>query len=153
MLTKPQKIFWELFCQETRHTGPAPQADMFGTPDMADELLGLVLAGRKRATCMLARWVRFGFVPMPVKGLHSLITDGAGRPVCIIKTSRVVIKPVSNVTPHFAWCEGEGNRMLSDWLRMHRHFFRQEAMSGGFAYHDGLDAIFEEFDMIWPPRS
>ena len=149
MLTKAQSAYWNSFCQHTGYVGQPHDADMFGTPEIADELLMLVLSGRKKATCMLARWVAVGEIGLPVPGILSIVTDANERPACIIETTRVTVKPVNKVTAHFAWREGEGNRTVSDWLRMHRQFFRQEARHYGFAYQDTDLAIFEEFELLW----
>jgi len=148
-LTDEQAAFWQRFCEATGHRGQPLDCDSYGGPDIADELLALVLSGRKRATCSNARWVEKGLMPMPRPGGLSIVTDAAGKPVCVIRTQSVTIKPFRDVTVAFAWREGEGNRMLSDWKRGHRQFFHREALENGFAFRETDLCIFEEFDLVW----
>nr|GGH93105.1 RNA-binding protein [Aquisalinus luteolus] len=151
MLTDEQAAFWQRFCDATSHRGQPLDCDSFGGPDIADELLMLVLSGRKRATCSNACWVKKGFMPMPRRGGLAIVTDAANNPACVIRTEKVTIKPFRDVTVAFAWREGEGSRMLSDWKRGHRHFFHREALENGFAFRETDLCIFEEFTMIWQP--
>lgn len=148
-LTAEQESFWQRFCEETGEDGRLLDCDTFGGPDIADELLELVLNGRKRATCTNLRWVQKGEMPMPRSGGLSIITSAQGKPACVIRTGKVVIKPFNEATCAFAWREGEGTRMLSDWKRAHRGFFYGEALRGGFSFRESDLCIFEEFEMIW----
>ena len=148
-LTDAQAAFWHRFCADTGHHGPPRDCDSFGGPDIANELLALVLTGRKRATCTNARWIATGAMPMPVPGGLSLITGADGTPTCVIETTSVTIKPFREATPHFAWREGEGNRMLYDWRRAHLQFFHRESRGNGYVFREGDMCAFEEFECIW----
>lgn len=150
-MTPAEAAFWDHQCTATGYDGPPFDIAMFGTPDMADELLALILAGRKRATAMLHRWVETGEASLPVPGKRSLVLDALHQPRAVIETLRVRIAPMRAVTAHHAFAEGEGNRTVSDWLRVHRAFFRAEARRYGFAFHERLPVVFEEFRLIRPP--
>ena len=54
------------------------------TPALADELLALVLAGRKTATCSAARDGKQTEV-----GRRWVVRDGAGRPRVVIETTEI----------------------------------------------------------------
>jgi uncharacterized protein YhfF len=63
------------------------------TPEMADELLALVLAGTKTATCgPLAEYEAEG-EPTGEVGGRSVVLDGRGRPTCVIETCEVARLP------------------------------------------------------------
>ena len=91
---------------------PEPYADAvtfsFGdTPELKDELLALVLAGEKTATCGALRDFEAG-EPMPVVGRRDVVLDGAGLPACVIETTDVTIHRFDEVPRDFAEAEGEG---------------------------------------------
>lgn len=120
---------------------------------MADELAELVARGPKRATAGLLRDFRAGGEPMPRVGGHVVVIDGAGRPRCVWRTTEVTVKPLIEADAAFAWDEGEGDRTLPDWLDGHRRFFRRQAEREGFEFHDGLETVFERFQVVWPPEA
>ena len=148
-MTPDQAAFWRRFRDETGLAGSPFEIDAFGDdPAMADELLQLVLIGRKRATCALAR--HYGDRPARPGDL-SLILDGKGEPACVIRTVSAEIKPVSEADAQFAWDEGEGDRSFDWWLKEHEAFWRREAEREGFEYSPALDAVFERFELAWAP--
>lgn len=125
--------------------------DGFGdSPAMRDELLDLVLIGRKRATATLARWFEDDAEGLPRSGDLWVITDGHDRPACVIRTRQVDVMPVNEVGADFAFIEGEGDRSLDYWLTEHRKFWQREADREGFTYSDDLDVVCEQFDCVWP---
>ena len=93
--------------------------------EMADQLLGFVLAGDKTATC----WsIRDGQQTEP--GKRMVAKDGAGRPRAVLETLSLVQLSFDEVPWSFAQAEGEGDRDLDDWRAGHRAYFTR---NGGFA--------------------
>jgi uncharacterized protein YhfF len=99
------------------------------SPEMADELLALVLAGAKTATCGAFRDLPAGHPKRPVVGRRDIVLDGAGRPAAVIETIEVVERRFDEVDERFARDEGEGLRTLADWRAGHRSYFSR---NGGF---------------------
>lgn len=152
-LTAGQAAFWARFRAETGEPAAGPRfVDVFGdSPALQDELLGFVLAGRKRATASLARW--YDDATLPRSGDLSLILDGRGAPACVIRTTAVRIGPVLSVTEEDAFEEGEYEATRARWLADHRAYYAREAAREGFTYSDDLDVVFERFTCLWPrPR-
>ena len=140
---------WDAYCLATGHKGALPEIDQFGDdPDMADALLALVLNDTKRATCCLAR--DFSTQSRPKPGDHWIITDGAGQASCIIKTTKIELVRICDVTDDFAFTEGEGDKSLSYWKREHDAYYRRQAAREGFVYDDKMIGICEEFERVWP---
>ncbi len=140
---------WGAYCLASGHNGPVPDIDQFGdTVELGDELLALVMAGIKRATCCLAR--DFTAEAMPKPGDHWIITDGRGTPNCIIRTTKVELVPICVVGDAFAFTEGEGDRSLAYWKREHDAYFTRQAAREGFVYDDSLQGVCEEFERVWP---
>ncbi|PJR90814.1 ASCH domain-containing protein [Ochrobactrum sp. 695/2009] len=96
--------------------------------ELADELLALVLAGRKTATCAaLASFGEDG-EPMPVIGRRDVVLDGRGRPAVVVETVELTVRRFDEVDAAFAEDEGEGP--LDDWRKGHEAYFRR---NGGFS--------------------
>jgi uncharacterized protein YhfF len=145
--------FWENFRKATGSEVSDYVAVSFGSsPEMADELLDLVIKGQKRATASLLREYAGEDQPVPQIGDHVIVTDGAGIPKAIWKTTEVTIKPLNQVDVAFAWDEGEGDRSREFWLSAHRAYYSDQARREGFEFEDDIETVFERFRIIWPPE-
>ena len=91
-------------------------------PALANELLALVLDGRKTATCWAAVHGERG----TVVGKPYVILDGAGRPRVILETTELTQRRFDEVDAAFAHDEGEDDRTLASWRRGHEAFFTRE---------------------------
>jgi uncharacterized protein YhfF len=87
-------------------------------PALADELAGLVLAGRKTATCWSAADGALTEI-----GKRMVMLDGAGRPRAVIETVELTQRRYDEVDAAFASDEGEDDRTLGSWRRAHRNYF------------------------------
>ena len=152
-LTNEQADFWGDFQAETGLPGFPRGVDAFGDSEaLMDELLALVLIGQKRGTAGLARWFENDPDGPPKPGDLWIITDGRGKPACVIRTEKVDIVPVNQVTEEFAYIEGEGDRSLKWWLDAHNAYFEREAEREGFTYSDDMPVICEQFELVWQPE-
>lgn len=152
-MTDAQRVFWDRFCAETGETGLPRGVDAFGDSEaMKDELLALVLTGRKRATATLALWFETDPEGPPKPDDLWLITDGRDHPACVIRTTSLDIRPVHAVDAQFARDEGEGDGSLDYWLTEHRAYYRREAEREGFEYSDDLPVLCERFELVWSPH-
>ena len=151
MASKAAKDFWAVYRRATGVPDQPYEVVRFGdSPTLADELLALVWAGRKRATASLLRDYAPDAVPKP--GDHVLVLDGAGNPACIWRTSKVDILPFIEVGEDFAAAEGEGDGSLAYWRDGHRRYFGRQAAREGFAMHDRIEVVCERFEVVWPPE-
>jgi uncharacterized protein YhfF len=130
-----------------------PWIGRFGdSPELADELLALVLAGTKRATAGLVRDHVLSSEPLPRVGGHWVVCDGQGLPRCVLRSVELRIGPLSSVDDAFAWDEGEDDRTRDSWLREHERYFRRTQAARGEAWSDDLEVVFERFRVVWPPE-
>ena len=140
--------FWADYVASSGGSGPYT-AWGFGDdakPELMTELALLVRDGPKRATT--SRVDDYGLdEPMPQVGDHSVILDGDGRPLCIIRTTSIEIRPFGEVDEAFAWDEGEGDRTLAWWRAAHIRYFA----SVGTPIDDATPVVLERFEMVWPP--
>jgi uncharacterized protein YhfF len=102
-----------------------PSFSFSATPEEADALLALVLDGTKTATCgPLFEYVSEGG-RMPKPGDKSVALDSANTPRCVIEITEVTQKKFRDVDAAFAFDEGEDDRTLESWQRIHEEFFRR----------------------------
>src|SRR4051794_25352220 len=87
-------------------------------PALADELVALVVAGRKTATCWAAAE---GLLTTP--GKRMVARDGQGRPRAVIEATELTQRRFGEVDEAFAFDEGEGDRTLSYWRTAHKRYF------------------------------
>jgi uncharacterized protein YhfF len=89
------------------------------SPQMADELLALVLQGKKRATC----WAVAEGLKGTEIGKCMVVRDGAGRPRAVLQTVELVQRRFDEVDEAFAFEEGEGDSSLAYWRAAHQRYF------------------------------
>jgi len=134
----------------TRALPTFPQAWGFGdSPEMADDLGGLVVRGIKTATCSLYWEYETGMEVLPEVGGLSIILDGSGDPLCLIETTSVEIKPFNTVDAQFAFDEGEGDRSLEYWRQAHWRFFGRTCVEIGRVLSEDMPVVCERFKVLF----
>lgn len=89
------------------------------SPELADRLLELVLAGKKTATCWA---VSQGLLSAEV-GKMMVVLDGQGVPKAVLRTVELTQRRFDEVDEAFAHDEGEGDRSLGYWRDAHTRYF------------------------------
>jgi uncharacterized protein YhfF/GNAT superfamily N-acetyltransferase len=144
--------YWRTFCAQV-HLPPATeyQAWYFGDgPELAHELVDLVLHGPKRATAGLAEVNDELPQVKPVAGGYSVLTEYDGTPRGVIRTTGLERRPFADVDASFAWDEGEGDRTLADWKDGHRRFFTRELAAAGREFDERMLVDLERFELLYP---
>lgn len=108
------------------------------SPELADRLASLVVAGVKTATCSA---VANGFEA--ALGEQQVVLSGEGRPVAVIETLSLDVLPFEKVTPAQAAQEGEGDLSYPCWRDAHEAYFQREG-----TYAPDMDVIFETFRLV-----
>ena len=139
--------FWRRFVTATGIDGPYTAWGFGSSPEMATNLGLLVRDGPKRATA--SRVADYGpDEPMPAQGDLSVILDGDGEPLCVIRTTGVEVRAFGEVDEEFAWTEGEGDRSLAYWREAHIRFFT----SYGGGVDEATPVVLERFELLWDGR-
>jgi uncharacterized protein YhfF len=135
---------------ETTMTTVAPQAWSFGdSPELADELIQLVLDGTKTATAELVVEFENAGEPLPAKGDLSIVLDGAGDPRVLVRTTRVDVVPFEQVTEEHAYLEGEDDRTLSSWRGGHEQYWRRQLAGSGREFDPTIPVVCERFQVLY----
>lgn len=117
--------------------------------DAPDELASLVLEGTKTATASAYPFYELEGEELPEEGQYSIILNSREEAVCIIRTEKVFIVPFSDVDKRQAWKEGEGDRSLAYWRKIHERFFSEELKGIGLAFDPGMKVVCEEFEVVF----
>ncbi|GAB5055607.1 MULTISPECIES: ASCH domain-containing protein [Pediococcus] len=142
------KAYWQTFVKEQQLNGAVYSAWTFGsTPEMANELADLTFRGIKTATTS-AYDLYEEDEAYPQVGEYNMILDGHGHPVCITKTLAVEVVPYKNVTAEHAYYEGEGDRTLAYWRKVHEAFFKQEYKEAGKTFSEDMNCLCELFEVV-----
>ena len=108
------------------------------SPELADRLASLVIAGVKTATCSAASHGLETSV-----GEQQVVLSGEGRPVGIIQTLSLEVLPLAQVTSEQAALEGEGDLSHAYWYDAHKAYFEREG-----TYAPDMTVIFETFRLV-----
>lgn len=144
--------FWEEFCVENKTNAETPfQVWYFGnTSEMAQELLELVLEGKKTATASLVWEYENNSQDAPVLDGLSVVTDFEGNPKCVVQTTELRVAAFNEVDADFAFDEGEGDQSLDYWRQAHWDFFAKECIELGKAPDLEMPVICERFKLLYP---
>ncbi len=125
-------------------------AESFGdSPELADELLALILAGTKTGTCScLWEWEAENEDLPPVE-FKSIVLNGASEPKCIIETTEVTIRNYEDVDDEFAASEGEGDLSLAYWRDAHWRYFSRVLPKIGKEPRLDMPLVCEKFRVVY----
>ena len=146
--------FWRRFCLSAGVAENHPfQAWAFGDgSDMADDLAALVIDGPKRATAGLVAESEADGDPLPKVGDYSVVLDGSGQPVAVIRTTELRVVPFAEVDEAFALDEGEGDRTLAWWRDVHWQYFSRQCAARGETMDEHQPVVLERFELVYTDR-
>jgi uncharacterized protein YhfF len=125
---------------------PAPQISL------PVELLGLVLAGTKRATAALVAEFTAAGDPLPRVGGHWIACDSAGLPRVVLRSTELRLGGFASADAAFARDEGEGDLSLEYWREGHLRYWKRVCAGLGLEWSEELEIVFERFAVVWPPE-
>jgi uncharacterized protein YhfF len=143
--------FWEKVKNEKGIKGAFTDAYGLGdTPELKQELLNLVLEGKKRASTSLVKEGELEGWPEPEVGQYNIILDGCDEPAAVIKTLSVRRCRFSDVDGEHAYWEGEDERTLESYLREHTRYYTRRGEALGFKFTPDMEVILDRFELVYP---
>ncbi|CTQ56596.1 ASCH domain protein [Roseibium album] len=128
---------------ELKKTYPGAETFKFGdSQELSDQLIALIRAGIKTATCGALRDFGEDGEAMPVPGRRDIALNWDDTPALVIETVQVTITRFCDVQDDFALAEGE-NEDLAGWQRDHQAYFQR---NGGF--DPEMELVCERFKVI-----
>ena len=131
---------WWAYSAATGSRGPRSTILFANEPALATAIGRLVLTGRKRANAAIDGIGATG----PTPGRHRVVVDGAGMPLCIIRTTKVERRAFADVDEAFA--EADGHESLDAWRGAHR----VSLLADGHDVDDATPMLLEWFEVVWP---
>ena len=116
----------------------------------ADDLANLVVRGEKTATASAYELYKLENEPLPQAGSFDVILDSQDRAVCIIEITKVSVLPFNQVSADHAFKEGEGDKSLTYWQRVHQEFFTKCLAEAGLEFSSETGVVLEEFRKVYP---
>jgi len=142
--------FWQKYLKEAKLAKTTNFYEAFHFCDdqtSADELLKLVLMGKKTATT--SSYLAYkNSDELPKVGCYSIVTDYLGKPFCIIQTSSIKIMKFSEMTFDLAKLEGEDDDLTS-WQQNHFAYFKRDGIICDYQFSWEMPIVFEEFVVVY----
>lgn len=138
---------WERFVKEKNIEGAEYDAWAFG--DDADGLAELVKQGIKTGTSSAYPLYELEGEPLPEANGYSVILNLKEEAVCIIENTKGYIVPFCEVSAEHAFKEGEGDRSLTYWRRVHEEFFSECMEEAGLTFDENMKVVCEEFRVVY----
>jgi 5-formyltetrahydrofolate cyclo-ligase len=124
------------------------EAGFAGNRRATDALIRLYLSGRKTAGSGLVRDYRTAGDPLPRRGNHWIVLDGRGRPRLLLRTVRVEFSVFGRLPARIARAEGEGDRTVAHWKRVHRRLYAPFLARWGIDDLDAAEVVTETFRLL-----
>lgn len=115
----------------------------------ANECAQLVLSGDKQATSPSLWGIEKRDEALPQVGDLNAVTDWSGKLICIIETTNVEITPFNQITQEYAYCEGEGDKSLEYWQRVHWDYYTRELREFNISPSLEMPIVCETFRVIY----
>lgn len=144
-----EKELWKKFVKQNPcYKGESYEAWCYGS-DTPDLLLKLTVEGVKTATASAYPFYEYEQCELPKVGDFNIILDTSGSAVCITKNIRVKVVPFLEVSEEQAYKEGEGDRSLAYWRKVHTEAFTKELVEINEKFSKDMLVVCEEFKIVF----
>lgn len=123
--------------------------ESFAFGDNADLLADLVLKGEKTATSSAYELYESEDESLPESGRYDIILDSKNRAICIIQITNIYITEFDKITASHAFKEGEGDKSLAYWHKIHKEFFTKCLNEAGIKFNKNMKVVCEEFKVVF----
>ncbi|MEL6482536.1 MAG: ASCH domain-containing protein [Pseudomonadota bacterium] len=110
----------------------------------ADEGAALILSGAKTATSSLAEEFSPDLGPPPI-GSYSIVLDGGGSAVCVVRTEALSIMRFCDADAGLARAYGEWDGTLETWRRECGAYYAERAAALGIDWDESRELVVEHF--------
>lgn len=115
----------------------------------ANECALLVKRGIKRATTDSLLGLQCRNEPLPKIGNFLIIADWEEKAQCIVKINKVRLKPFFSIDQAYAELEGEGDKSLEYWKKVHWDYFTRELEPFGRVPRESMIVVCQEFEKVF----
>lgn len=152
MYNNSAKDLWADFL--SKHTEFAsektPEAGYFGDNETdANSLANLVAKDIKRATSHSLLSLQLREEVMPKVGDFFVVTDWKGNAKCLVRTTSVKLLPYFSIHAEHARLEGEGDKSLDYWKKVHWEYYTRELEPFERVPRESMIIVFERFELMF----
>ena len=115
----------------------------------ANECVDLVVLKVKQATSTSLWWYEKNNERLPKSDDIYVVTDWNGKAKAIIRTTKVDKVPFNQITENHAELEGEGDKSLEYWKKVHWDYYTREMEPFGASPSEEMFIVCEQFETIW----
>jgi len=115
----------------------------------ANECTKLVKAGVKKATSDSLLGLQYRKERLPKIGDYTVVTDWEGEAQCIVRTTKVVLRPFFSINEEYARMEGEGDKSLDYWKKNHWDYYTRELEEFDRVPRESMIIVCQEFEKIF----
>lgn len=128
----------------------APSIICFGDNEMdANTLAELAKNGIKKATSHSLLGLQHRNEPLPKKGDFMVVTNWDGKAQCIIRATKVTLKPYFTIDATYAKIEGGGDQSLAHWKKVHWDSYSRELEAFGRVPRESMIIVCQEFEKVF----
>lgn len=149
---KSVEVLWNNFRNENPETKKIALPISFYFCDNefdANECADLVVKGIKKATATSLWWYKKNNEPLPKVGDLYIITDWSGNAKAVIETTKIDQVPYNKITSEFAEIEGEGDKSLAYWKRVHNDYYTREMKVFNEQFDENMIIVCEQFKTVY----
>ncbi|NKI31011.1 ASCH domain-containing protein [Croceivirga thetidis] len=143
---------WERFVETANEYSNQlrPKSGYFGDNEKdANILAELVQKGLKKATSHSLLGLQYREETLPKLDDLFIVTDWAGKAKCIVKTTSVKLVPFFAIHAEHARMEGEGDKSLEYWKKVHWDYYTRELEPFNRLPRESMIVVFERFEKIF----
>lgn len=115
----------------------------------ANECAELVVKGIKQATATSLWWFEKNNEPLPKIGDQYIVTDWNGNAKAVIETTKIELTQYNKITAGFAETEGEGDKSLEYWKRVHQAYYTREMKPYNETFDENMIIVCEYFKTLY----
>lgn len=115
----------------------------------ANECAELVLQKEKRATASSLWWYEVSGETLPKVNDVYIVTDWNGTELCVIQIEKIEITPFNKISQEFAQTEGEGDKSLEYWKKVHWEYYQRELAGSEYEPRQDMLIVCEYFRVIF----
>ena len=143
--------YWYKFLKETNRDEEdkcAGDLNFEAKGFVGDELMALLISGKK--TAFFTSWATYAIdqEPLPVSGELYIVVDRAEKPQCVIEIDSVAVLPFNEITWEMAKQEGEDEN-LQAWREKQQEYLTDEGAVLGFDFTPDIKLVFQTFHVVY----
>ena len=146
------ELFWENFINDntTYLNVKIPESFYFCDNEKdANYCAKLVVKNIKQATAPSLWSFKINNEKLPRKGDLNIITDWNKIPKAIILTTKIELIKFNEITAKFAQKEGEGDKSLAYWRKVHKAYYKREMQGYKEGFSQDMIIVCQYFKTIY----